>query len=158
MDTTSTDASACTKDRADRYSLAEQELFSLIAVTARFKRELAHRLNGQLTPGYLPVLGLILRHGRITQSEICEKLLIDKATLSRMISKLEQLDLVVREVNAEDRRASDLLPTDYAKERWHSGFEGWRNELRSRMSNWADDDLDRLVELLSRLNLEIQAI
>ena len=99
-----------------------------------------------------------MRNGRITQSEICEKLLVDKATLSRMISKLEQLDLVVREVNAEDRRASDLLPTDYAKERWHSGFEEWRKELRSRMSNWADDDLDTLVELLGRLNLEIQAI
>jgi len=94
VDTTNTDASLCAKDRADRYSLAEQELFSLIAVTARFKRELAHRLNGQLTPGYLPVLGLILRTGRITQSEICEKLLVDKATLSRMVSKLEQLDFV----------------------------------------------------------------
>ncbi|KSU65607.1 MULTISPECIES: MarR family winged helix-turn-helix transcriptional regulator [Micrococcaceae] len=158
MDITKTDASECTKDRTDRYSLAEQELFSLMAVTGRFKREMAHRLNGQLTPAYLPVLGLILRNGRITQSEICEKLLTDKATLSRMTAKLEKLDLVVREVNAEDRRAFDLLPTEHAKQRWHSGFEEWRGELRARMTNWDDHDLDTLVELLGRLNLEIQAI
>lgn len=158
MDITKTDASECTKDRTDRYSLAEQELFSLMAVTGRFKREMAHRLNSQLTPAYLPVLGLILRNGRITQSEICEKLLTDKATLSRMTTKLEKLDLVVREVNAEDRRAFDLLPTEHAKQRWHSSFEEWRGELRARMTNWDDHDLDTLVELLGRLNLEIQAI
>lgn len=158
MDTTRTDDAVCSQERTDRYSKAEQELFSLIALTSRFKRELAVRLHGQLTPGYLPVLGLILRTERITQSEICEKLLIDKATLSRMVSKLEQLDLIVREVNSEDRRAFDLLPTEHAKSRWRSGFEQWRGELRSRMTNWEDADLDTLVDLLGRLNSEIQTI
>lgn len=158
MTSTSTGQPACSNERTDRYSKAEQELFSLIALTSRFKRELAVRLHGQLTPGYLPILGLILRTGRITQSEICERLLIDKATLSRMVSKLEQLDLIVREVNAEDRRAFDLLPTEHAESRWHSGFEQWRGELRSRMSNWEDQDLDTLVNLLGRLNSEIQMI
>ncbi|WP_159613540.1 MarR family winged helix-turn-helix transcriptional regulator [Glutamicibacter sp. JC586] len=158
MDVINSEADSCGQERADRYSMAEQELFSLLAVTSRFKRELAVRLDGQLTPGYLPVLGLILRHGRITQSEICDRILIDKATLSRMISKLGQLNLIVREVNTEDRRAFDLLPTELARERWHSGFEQWRGELRSRMTNWEDQDLDTLVHLLGRLNLEIQAI
>ena len=53
-------------ERPDLYASAEQELFSLIALTARAKRELATRLDSRLTPGYLPVLGMILRSQRIT--------------------------------------------------------------------------------------------
>ncbi|MGH3654064.1 MarR family winged helix-turn-helix transcriptional regulator [Glutamicibacter sp.] len=149
---------APTAERPDLYASAEQELFSLIALTARAKRELATRLDSRLTPGYLPVLGMILRSQRITQSEICEHLLVDKASLSRMITKLEQLALVKREVDPEDRRVFHLLPTELAVERWHECFQGWRTELRSRMTNWDNEDLSALIDLLSRLNLEIKSL
>jgi len=145
-------------ERPDLYASAEQELFSLIALTARAKRELATGLDSRLTPGHLPVLGMILRSQRITQSEICERLLVDKASLSRMITKLEQLELVKREVDPEDRRVSHLLPTDLAGERWHETFQGWRTDLRSRMTDWDDEDLSKLIDLLGRLNLEIQSL
>ncbi|MFJ5108508.1 MULTISPECIES: MarR family winged helix-turn-helix transcriptional regulator [unclassified Glutamicibacter] len=144
--------------RPDLYASAEQELFSLIALTTRAKRELATRLDSRLTPGYLPVLGMILRSQRITQSEICEHLLVDKAALSRMITKLEQLALVKREVDPEDRRVFHILPTELAVERWHECFQGWRTELRSRMTNWDNEDLSALIDLLSRLNLEIKSL
>ena len=52
-------------ERPDLYASAEQELFSLIALTARAKRELATRLDSRLTPGHLPVLGMILRSQRM---------------------------------------------------------------------------------------------
>lgn len=155
---TSKAAQAPAAERQDLYASAEQELFSLIALTARAKRELAARLGNQLTPGYLPVLGTILRSQRITQSEICERLLVDKATLSRMVAKLEQLELVEREVDTEDRRVFHLMPTELAVQRWHECFHGWRTELRSRMSNWNDEDMSTLIDLLSRLNLEIESI
>lgn len=145
-------------ERPDLYASAEQELFSLIALTVRAKRELATRLDSRLTPGHLPVLGMILRSQRITQSEICERLLVDKASLSRMVTKLEQLELVKREVDPEDRRVSHLLPTDRAEERWHETFQGWRTDLRSRITDWDDEDLSKLVDLMSRLNLEIQSL
>ncbi|MGO4297543.1 MULTISPECIES: MarR family winged helix-turn-helix transcriptional regulator [Glutamicibacter] len=148
----------CTAERPDLYASAERELFSLIALAARAKRELATRLDSRLTPGYLPVLGLVLRSRRITQSEICERLLLDKAALSRMITKLEQLDLVKREVDVDDRRVFHLIPTDFALERWHVCFQGWREELRSRMTNWDDEDLSALIDLLNRLNLEIESL
>lgn len=144
--------------RAELYTATEQQLFSLIAITARSKRALASGLDHRLPPSALPVLGLVLRTQRITQSEICEKLLIDKATLSRLVSKIEEIGLIVREVDQDDRRVSHLLPTELAIHRWREWMGNWRKDLRGRMNEWSDEDLSTLVGLLERLGTDIQAI
>ncbi|PRA03085.1 hypothetical protein CQ019_11525 [Arthrobacter sp. MYb229] len=140
------------------FDAAEQELFTLISVTAKSRRTLAARLDERLPPAAVPVLGMILKCQSITQSEICEHLMTDKATLSRLVTRLEELGLVSRQVDEADRRVSNLLPTELAKERWRGWLQSWREGLRERITQWSDDDLDHLVGLLGRLNTDLREL
>ncbi|MER8025048.1 MarR family winged helix-turn-helix transcriptional regulator [Glutamicibacter protophormiae] len=155
METASNGAATRGTERAELYEAAEQQLLDFVAVISRTKREVAARMEHRLTPAALPVLGLIMRSKRISQSEICDRLLIDKAALSRMVAKLEELGLVTREVDPEDRRVSQLLPTDLAVTRWREWLHSWRMDLRARMEQWSDEDLGALTSLIGRLNLDI---
>ncbi|WP_313814199.1 helix-turn-helix domain-containing protein [Glutamicibacter sp.] len=143
-------------ERGALYDATEEQMFALIAVVSRSKRAVASQLEHLMTPAALPVLGIIMRTKRITQSEICERLLMDKAALSRMVAKLEELGLVVRETDEQDRRVSHLLPTDLAVERWCQWLQEWRTDLRSRLAGWDDADLETLISLLGRLNSDMQ--
>lgn len=158
MDTVNSGIRDNSTDRVDLYESTEQQLLDFIAVISRTKREVAACMDHQMTPAALPVLGIIMRDRRISQSEICERLLIDKAALSRMVAKLEELGLVTREVDPEDRRVSQLLPTDLAVTRWREWLHSWRLKLRGTMGNWADDDLQSLSTLLGRLTADIQKL
>lgn len=142
--------------RIKLYEATEEQLFSLISIVARSKREVATQLEHLMTPAALPVLGIIIRTKRVTQSEICEKLLIDKAALSRMVAKLEELGLVTREADQEDRRVWHLLPTELANERWQKWLQDWRENLREKLEGWSDEDLTLLINLLGRLSEDLQ--
>lgn len=144
--------------RSQLFDAAEQELFTLISVTAKSRRTMAAKLDEKLPPAAVPVLGMILKSQHITQSEICEHLMTDKATLSRLVTRLEELELVRREVDATDRRVFNLLPTDLAKERWHGWLQSWRDDLRERINKWSDSDLDHLTGLLVRLNTDLREL
>ncbi|MFJ2619901.1 MarR family winged helix-turn-helix transcriptional regulator [Glutamicibacter sp. NPDC087344] len=156
MDTINSGIGTTSSDRIDLYESAEQQLLEFVSVISRTKREVATRMEHRLTPGAIPVLGIILKSKGISQSEICDMLLIDKAVLSRMVAKLEELGLVTREVDPEDRRVSQLLPTDLAVTRWREWLSSWRSNLRSSMSSWAEDDLAALTGLLGRLTSDLQ--
>jgi len=144
--------------RSQLFDAAEQELFTLLAVTAKSRRTMAAKLDEELPPAAVPVLGMILKLGNTTQSEICEHLMTDKATLSRLVTRLEELDLVKREVDETDRRVFNLLPTDLAKQRWHGWLQTWRDDLRERINKWSDSDLSHLTGLLERLNADLREL
>ncbi|GAA1408656.1 hypothetical protein AUR04nite_34660 [Glutamicibacter uratoxydans] len=143
-------------ERSALYDATEEQMFALIQIVARSKREVASQLEHLMTPAALPVLGIIMRTKRITQSEICDKLLMDKAALSRMVTKLEELGLVTREVDEQDRRVSHLLPTELSVQRWKEWLQDWRRDLRDRLEGWNDEDLSALISLLGRLNEDMQ--
>lgn len=144
--------------RSQLFDAAEQELFTLISVTSKSRRTMAAKLDERLPPAALPVLGMILKSDYITQSEICDHLMTDKATLSRLVTRLEDLELVRREIDETDRRMFNLVPTELAKERWHGWLHSWREELRERINQWSDADLTQLTGLLERLNTNLREI
>jgi DNA-binding MarR family transcriptional regulator len=78
-----------------------------------FEKELAPFGLGS---GALPVLKALLHHDGITQQELTEHLHVDKATITRTITKLTQLEYVRRENDPEDKRAYRLFVTEKARE------------------------------------------
>lgn len=65
---------------------------------------------------------------------------------------MEKLDLITREVDENDRRAQRLTLTDNGATLVHQAREARRASFRDRFGDWPDEDVDRLAELLSRLN------
>lgn len=145
-------------DFSHRFEALEHQLVQLMVNNAHAKRNLAAKFGDQLPPAALPVLSLVMNNDQIAQSELCSQLMIDKASLSRLVTRMEEVGLLVRSLDPEDRRVSRLSATDAARDRWRSLMGEHRSRWRSRVNEWPREDVDRLVGLLDRLNVDLRDI
>lgn len=101
--------------------------------------------------GQLPALLALYHNEGLNQEQLTRKLHVDKATTTRALSRLEELDLVRRERDPLDRRAFRLFLTDRGKEirpRIRSVLADWTQMLSMGLS---DRELEQAYELLGRM-------
>lgn len=67
-----------------------------------------------LPPSHGYLLRLVLQHPGISQQEIAEELRLDKSTVTRFITKLEEQGLLTREIAKNDLRGKAIQPTKKA--------------------------------------------
>jgi len=127
--------------------------FSLIFNRVRgLMRERAEQVHPDLQPLGYKVLGTLVRGGRMHAGTIGELLGTDKSTISRTVKQLEELGLVVREADPEDGRATYLAASPVGVERVTRVRAVNEEKWRSRLSEWDIADIERLAELLARVN------
>ncbi len=100
----------------------------------------------------LIVLQLILRKGPLTVTGISQMLDMDKAVVSRQISKLRELGLVKAEPSPEDRRVVLLTCSAQAQILIDAIREKWGDAYHERFSGWTPADLEQLRAGLHRFN------
>lgn len=115
-------------------------------------RERAEQVHPELQPLGYKVLSALVRGGRMHAGAIGELLMTDKSTISRTVKQLEKLGLVVREADPADGRATYLAPTPIGVEKVTRVREDNEEQWRSRLSEWDLADLQRLAELLAKVN------
>lgn len=101
--------------------------------------ELYKRKNIKNDMNYSMELTLhIIRHNHgITQEEVSESLSLDKALITRIVKKLIDDGLVVREVHPKDKRAYMLFPTPKAE------------ELKKEIVNYEEEYYKMVLSVLS---------
>lgn len=127
--------------------------FSILVRQARhsLRRRAADLHPGLMTVGY-KVATVLSREEPRTQGQLAEELGSDKATISRAVKQLEELELVHRTPDPQDRRASLVHLTPTGRERVLASSAAERRLLHSRLSSWSADELERFISLLARLN------
>lgn len=117
---------------------------------ARYAEEVHPELRA---PGMM-ILQTILRKGPITATGLGALLDMDKAMVSRQVSKLRGLGLVDAEEAESDRRVILLTASTEA----HAAIEGLQartaEEYRARFAGWSDEDIVQLRALLHRFNAQ----
>jgi DNA-binding MarR family transcriptional regulator len=91
---------------------------------------------------------------RIT--DLAEMLGVDAPTVTRKVQQLEKEDLVVRQSDPDDRRASRIRISPAGRrtlERVRRARRAWLDRL---VENWDDDDLSTLATLLGRFAGELE--
>ena len=127
--------------------------FSLIFNRVRgLMQERALQVHPDLQPLGYKVLSTLVRAGRLHAGTIGELLSTDKSTISRTVKQLEELGLVVREADPEDGRATYLAASPVGTERVTRVRAASDKQWRSRLSEWDIHDIERLAELLARVN------
>jgi len=93
-----------------------------------------------------------LYHGdRISQDQMASELLVDKATCTRAIKKLERAGFVMRVVDAADRRVHRIHLTKKAKKLRpiiEKISEDWTSLL---LTGFSEEEREKLSEFLERL-------
>ena len=121
---------------------------------ARHAEEIHPDLRG---PGMM-LLHTILRRGPITATGLGRVLDIDKATISRQVSKLRDYGFVEARPAESDKRVMLLTATDAAIAAIDEMHAASATEYDQRFEGWSNDELSLFNGLLHRFNTNVEAL
>jgi DNA-binding MarR family transcriptional regulator len=110
-----------------------------------------------LTRSQAQVLAHLSRHDGIQQSALAELLEVEPITLTRIVDRLEQAGLVFRQGHATDRRIRLLRLTEPARPLLAEIFAIGAQTRGEAMKGLADEDRERLFEILSTMKVNLVA-
>ena len=91
----------------------------------------------------------------VRASDVAQVLGLDKSTVSRGITQLENLGLIERVGDPDDGRARLLRLTTTGAERFDAMRAQRQTEFRAILTRWNPTDLADLGRLLARLNTDL---
>ena len=94
------------------------------------------------------VLNHLFRNDGATQSELAETLEVEKATLGRLLDRLEQKGWVRREGDANDRRAKRVYLTEEVEPALKAMRAAASELRRDALTGLSADDKERFVDML----------
>jgi DNA-binding MarR family transcriptional regulator len=129
----------------------EQQFGHLFGRFRQHVRNYAAEIDPALQPAGYRTLTTLAMLGPTNQSVLAAALGFDKSVMSRQLHQLEELGLVVRQVDTEDRRASVVDVTEAAHAHLREGRLTARSAFRRGLAGWDPNDLDELTRLLAKL-------
>jgi MarR family transcriptional regulator, 2-MHQ and catechol-resistance regulon repressor len=111
----------------------------------------AHIRQLQLTPAQFDVIATLGNTNGLSMGELGEKTLITKGTLTGVIDRLEQKQLIHREVPPNDRRSVIVSLTAAGEALFEQVFPAHIAYLKQRFEQLDPSELELLSLLLSRL-------
>ncbi|MFV0435479.1 MAG: MarR family winged helix-turn-helix transcriptional regulator [Leucobacter sp.] len=146
------EAGAVASAQEQRISEVISEFSEVFAFARSRWASYADEVHPDLKGVGIMVLQLIIKKGPVTATGISQMLDMDKALVSRQLSRLRELDLVQTEPSAEDRRVVLLTPTPQARELLDRIRERWAHAYHERFDSWSVRDLELLRDGLHRFN------
>ena len=113
------------------------------------KVELERKDGGVITRPHVGILAVLDKRGPQPISEIGKRLLIPKPQMTAFLDKLENLGLVARLSDLDDRRVIKVTLTDKGKESLEASKKIVRENLRQLLTRLDAGDLTELSASLS---------
>lgn len=137
-------------------SPSRKEFFSrLEGVLMEIGRRIHVEFGAHMAPGVTGsqffVLQKINAKGRLTVSEVADKLSVSLSAITALVDRLVQAGLVVRSRDEKDRRLVWLEATDKGKEILDRCIEGRRQVAIKYFGQLPDQDLEKLLEIYEKV-------
>ncbi|EPQ9019364.1 MarR family winged helix-turn-helix transcriptional regulator [Listeria monocytogenes] len=132
----------------------QESLAKTIAIIHRSESTFKNKklLETGLNIGQLRYLWTLYKEDGISQESMAKRFMVDKASVTRHIKRLEELGMIRREIDAKDRRIQRIFVTE-------TGFQmrdlieevtaEWSALLTANFSEKEKDDLMHLIGRLS---------
>jgi DNA-binding MarR family transcriptional regulator len=104
-----------------------------------------------LSTNDITLLRAITAHGPVRISDLASWQGVDKSTLTPQVRRLEDRDLVARQGDPGDRRASLMTVTDHGRRRLDAMDRAGEDLFERALDGWSDDDRRHLATLMQRL-------
>lgn len=101
-----------------------------------------------LTAAQAVIILIVCDFGILTQDEITKRLALDKSVIAKTVTKLEELNFIIRKTNAKDKRTYDILPTDKAREVYPFLKEQIDDSFQRMTANMTDSEREEFKRLL----------
>jgi MarR family transcriptional regulator, 2-MHQ and catechol-resistance regulon repressor len=116
----------------------------------------AHVRQFDLTPAQFDVIATLGNTHGLSMGEIGEKTLITKGTLTGVIDRLIQKQLVIREVPADNRRNVIVQLTPQGQQIFEQSFPSHIAYLKERFDQLSPPEIEALTTLLVQLKQAFQ--
>jgi DNA-binding MarR family transcriptional regulator len=127
-------------------------LRSLYLLSAAERRLLRRQRNGlELTPGRLHLLVHLLEEGEKTNGQLARYADLTPATITLMLDKLVELDLVERRRDPDDRRVSWIALTPLGVAETTEARREWERRFADAFAGVDEDELDVARRILERV-------
>ncbi|MFC3573367.1 MarR family winged helix-turn-helix transcriptional regulator [Streptomyces yaanensis] len=128
-----------------------EELARQLSAIGAVKRDLGRILPSDCPSGSVAVLTLLGRHGDMRMSKLAELLAVDMSVTSRHVAHVADRGWIERCPDPTDKRSRILRLTDPGRDRLDELSRRAAGLLAERLSDWTDDDVGRLIHLMTRL-------
>jgi DNA-binding MarR family transcriptional regulator len=128
-----------------------EELARQLSAVGIVKRDMGRILPPDCPAGSAAVLTLLGRHGDMRMSKLAELLAVDMSVTSRHVAHVAARDWIERSPDPADKRSRILHLTDAGRGQLEELNRRTSKLLASRLSDWTDDEVGLLVELMTRL-------
>ncbi|MER5776682.1 MarR family transcriptional regulator [Streptomyces sp. NPDC002039] len=128
-----------------------EELARELSAIGAVKRDLGRILPQDCPAGSAAVLHLLGRHGDMRMSRLAELLSVDMSVTSRHVAHVTDRGWIERRPDPADKRSRILHLTAAGGEQLDELSRRSSQLLADRLSDWSDEEVGRLVRLMSRL-------
>lgn len=128
----------------------EQELRLTLRRAAAASAELARRIHPDLDASAYPLLAVIEAEPGVHATELARRFGVGRATISRQLSRLEELGLISRTVDPEDSRGQLLNVTSTGSDRLATARSRRLDYLAEVFGTWSEEDILTFAALLHR--------
>jgi len=101
-------------------------------------------------------LSLLYQKKVLTQVQIGAYLSLDKVRVLRIVSRLEEQKLVLRQISKTDKRFNDVRLTKKGKEIYHTIVPLALEVHDEALAGLTENDTDLLIDLLNRMKENLQ--
>ncbi|MGW2697902.1 MarR family winged helix-turn-helix transcriptional regulator [Streptomyces sp. NPDC001296] len=128
-----------------------EELARQLSAIGAVKRDLGRILPPDCPGGSAAVLTLLGRHGDMRMSKLAELLAVDMSVTSRHVAHVAERGWIERSPDPADRRSRILRLTAAGHVQLDELSRRSTDLLAERLADWSDDDVGRLIQLMTRL-------
>ncbi|MEV5987358.1 MarR family transcriptional regulator [Streptomyces sp. NPDC052051] len=128
-----------------------EELARQLSAIGAVKRGLGRILPPDCPGGSAAVLTLLGRHGDMRMTKLAELLAVDMSVTSRHVAHIADRGWIERSHDPADKRSRILHLTDAGRDQLDELFRRSSELLADRLSDWSDDDVALLIDLMGRL-------
>ncbi|MBC2290090.1 MarR family transcriptional regulator [Listeria welshimeri] len=135
---------------ADRQEFLTKAIAIIHRSESTFKNK--KLLKTGLNIGQLRYLWTLYKGDGISQESMAKRFMVDKASVTRHIKRLEELGMIRREMDAKDRRIQRIFVTDTGyqmRDLIEEVTKEWSARLTAGFSEKEKDDLMHLIGRLS---------
>jgi len=109
-------------------------------------------IESDLSHYHFVILGILSKHNALPVSEIGRRLMISKPQMTAILDILEDLKMVNRSQNPEDRRIVDISISPLGLKTLARALENLKNNMAIKLANLSEADLLAFTAALKTIN------
>jgi DNA-binding MarR family transcriptional regulator len=143
-------------DDLETYDAVEHQLGVLLRRARSLSLAMMREVHRELEPAAYGLLIGLYDRGPTRPSELAEYFGVGKPTISRQVKVLEELGLIERRPDPDDRRAHLLALTSEGQRRLDTVRVARRERFHALLGTWPEEDVRVLATMLARFNGLVQ--